>query len=134
MFLEPTLRRAGVFALLAALSLPAQEAGAAPGATPDARAGATAGARLDWRQFGNLSLAGPASVGLASGPVSRVWYSSAGDRLLLLTASGERWETEDFENWKSSTAVPPERQTAETACRIFRNFLRLKLRSANIHP
>ncbi len=54
-------------------------------------------------------------MGLASGPVSRVWYSSAGDRLLLLTASGERWETEDFESWKSSTAVPPERQTAEAS-------------------
>ncbi|MBN8731844.1 MAG: hypothetical protein J0L64_14975 [Acidobacteria bacterium] len=95
-----TASRAGVLTLLAALQLAAQETG---------------GTRLDWRQFGTVSLTGPATVGVASGAVSRVWYAPAGDRLALLTAAGERWETEDFESWKPSQAVPPERREAEAS-------------------
>ena len=52
----------------------------------------------DWRRVGNtavdLSLAG-----LATGPVSRVWYSPTG-ALQIQTASGRVFETTDFENWK----------------------------------
>lgn len=74
-----------------------------------------AGARLDWRQFGNLSITGPAVAGLASGPVNRVWYSATGDRLAVLTAAGQTWETTDFESWKSAALAPPVRAVAEAS-------------------
>ena len=74
-----------------------------------------AGTRLDWRQFGNLSITGPAVAGLASGPVNRVWYSSTGDRLAVLTAAGQTWETADFESWKSAALAPPSRVEAEAS-------------------
>ncbi|HEX5102912.1 MAG TPA: hypothetical protein VFV87_03825, partial [Pirellulaceae bacterium] len=75
----------------------------------------TAGVRLDWRRFGNLSIAGAVSAGLASGPVSRVWYSASGEGLLLTTPSGAVWETKDFETWTAAIGEAPNRVQAEAS-------------------
>jgi uncharacterized protein (TIGR03437 family) len=63
--------------------------------------------RLDWRKVGpydaELSLASP-----ATGPVSRVWFSPEGSTLLARTASGQTYQTADFETWSSApSAVAP---------------------------
>src|SRR5947209_6177585 len=62
----------------------------------------------EWRRIGNSAVdLGLAS--LATGPVARVWYSSAGDRLYAATASGRVFATTDFEQWTAvpDTPVPP---------------------------
>jgi uncharacterized protein (TIGR03437 family) len=49
-------------------------------------------------------------AGLATGPVDRVWYSPAGDQLLLRAWSGKLFETNDFDRWTAApadTAIPP---------------------------
>src|SRR5437879_9851747 len=52
-------------------------------------------------------LAGP-----ASGPVKSVWYSQAGNRLLVQTAAGRIFETSDFEHWRLNTSdTVPDRAT-----------------------
>jgi uncharacterized protein (TIGR03437 family) len=48
----------------------------------------------------------------AGGPVSALWYSSSGNRLLVETAAGRIFETADFEHWHLNTsetapAAPP---------------------------
>lgn len=91
--------RAGIVATVAAAAL-AQE---------------PVSSRLDWRRFGNLSIAGSAAAGLASGPVSRVWYSPSGSRLTVVTAGGQVWETNDFESWTEASAEAPERIGAEAS-------------------
>jgi uncharacterized protein (TIGR03437 family) len=52
----------------------------------------------DWRRVGGsaveMSLAAP-----ATGPVRDVWFSPAGGALLARTASGNVFQTQDFENW-----------------------------------
>jgi uncharacterized protein (TIGR03437 family) len=62
--------------------------------------------RLDWRRIGNTvidaSLASP-----AGGQVDRVWYSGDGTVLYVLTSSGKVFETNDFEGWTPTTALPP---------------------------
>jgi len=61
----------------------------------------------DWRKVGgsavDLSLASP-----ATGPVAQVWFSAAGDALLARTASGNVFQTRDFESWTAvdCTASP----------------------------
>ena len=58
---------------------------------------------LEWRRIGPLAL----DLGLASpasGPVDRVWYSAAGDRLFARTASGTVYFTRDFENWQAASS------------------------------
>jgi uncharacterized protein (TIGR03437 family) len=59
-----------------------------------------------WVRLGNsaidLSLAG-----LATGAVSRVWYSLSGDSVFIQTQSGKVFESKDFETWRASTAVAP---------------------------
>jgi uncharacterized protein (TIGR03437 family) len=69
----------------------------------------------------DLSLAG-----LATGPVSRVWYSPAGDSLFIQTQSGKVFESKDFETWKSSNAVAPEAVNASMA-RTPENGAKLRL-------
>ncbi|MEP7362773.1 MAG: hypothetical protein ABI972_05920 [Acidobacteriota bacterium] len=95
-----TARRAMFLALAVAMLLPAQE---------------TAGTRLDWRRFGNLSIAGAASAGVASGPVSRVWYPPSGEGLMIVTPAGQVWETKDFELWTAAAGEPPSRQSADAS-------------------
>ncbi len=65
-----------------------------------------AGYRSDWRRIGNSSV----ELGLASpatGAVERVWYSSDGSKLYVRTASGQLYETSDFENWLPGTGAEP---------------------------
>ena len=51
----------------------------------------------------------------AGGPVARVWYSADGSRLYAKTASGQVWQTRDFESWEPATrAEAPERSTTPT--------------------
>lgn len=64
--------------------------------------------RPDWRHIGNSAVElGLPSV--ATGPITRVWYSADGARLMARTASGRGFETADFENWTPSQATPPAR-------------------------
>jgi uncharacterized protein (TIGR03437 family) len=63
--------------------------------------------RLDWRPYGNLTLAGAAPAGASSGPVARVWYGAEGS-LLIQTESGKVFETRDFETWTPSAGSPSE--------------------------
>ncbi|MEO8663069.1 MAG: hypothetical protein ABI693_31710 [Bryobacteraceae bacterium] len=62
--------------------------------------------RPEWRRIGSsaveLDLPAP-----ATGPVSRVWYSADGARLLALSASGRLFETADFDTWKETAAAAP---------------------------
>ena len=61
----------------------------------------------DWVRLGNSAI-DFSLAGLGTGPVERVWYGSAGNRLLIRTQSGKVFETSDFETWKpSSEAAPP---------------------------
>ncbi len=77
-------------------------AGAAPAQTAPDR-------RWDWRPLGapllELGLASP-----AAGPVDRVWFSEAGDRLYVRTLAGKVYATTDGERWKpADNASPPPR-------------------------
>ncbi len=68
-----------------------------------ALAAAAAGQTPDWRRVGNAAM-DLELAGLATGPVDRVWYSPAGDQLLIRTLSGRLFETNDFDRW---AAAPP---------------------------
>ena len=59
-----------------------------------------------WRQIGN-ALIDRSLAGLATGPVDRVWYSADGSQLLIRTASGSVFATNDFETWQPSSAAAP---------------------------
>ena len=50
----------------------------------------------DWRPVGNAAI-DLELAGLATGPVDRVWYSPAGDQLLIRASSGKVFETNDFD-------------------------------------
>jgi uncharacterized protein (TIGR03437 family) len=67
----------------------------------------TAGQAPDWRRVGNAAM-DLELAGLATGPVDRVWYSPAGDQLLLRSWSGKLLETNDFDRW---VAAPPDTAT-----------------------
>lgn len=64
---------------------------------------------IDWRHIGNSAMElGLPSV--ATGPVSRVWYSADGSILFSQTSGGSTYETTDFERWSQVTdvrIVPP---------------------------
>lgn len=57
--------------------------------------------RLEWRRIGN-ALIDASLPALATGPVRHVWYSPDGQTLFSQTASGQIWETRDFETWSRS--------------------------------
>ncbi|HTA69411.1 MAG TPA: hypothetical protein VK776_14065 [Bryobacteraceae bacterium] len=64
---------------------------------------------LDWRHIGNsaIELSMPS---VATGPVSRVWYSEDGSVLYAQTGSGRIFATTDFEQWKQvqgQSITPP---------------------------
>jgi len=66
--------------------------------------------QIDWRHIGNSAIElGLPSV--ASGPVSRVWYSANGSILFAQASGGRTFETTDFERWSQvkdpRVAVPP---------------------------
>lgn len=90
-----------------------------------ALAAAAAGQTPDWRRVGNAAM-DLELAGLATGPVDRVWYSPAGDQLLIQTLSGKLFETNDFDRWVAAPTnlpIPPasDGQTAslpETARRL----------------
>jgi uncharacterized protein (TIGR03437 family) len=71
----------------------------------------------DWYHLGN-SLIDLSLAGLASGPVNRVWYSSDGGTLNILTASGKTYSTNDFEHWQGSSAAAPPPQEALVAANL----------------
>jgi uncharacterized protein (TIGR03437 family) len=58
---------------------------------------------LDWRRVGNAAM-DLELAGLATGPVDRVWYSPAGDQVLIRPWTGNLLETNDFDRW---LAAPP---------------------------
>src|SRR5258708_33465701 len=71
-----------------------------------AAAGTVAGQSApEWRHVGN-SAVDLGLAGLASGPVDRVWFTPDGSKLLIRTASGRTFDTDDFERWSSSDAQP----------------------------
>jgi uncharacterized protein (TIGR03437 family) len=66
--------------------------------------------QIDWRHIGNSAMElGLPSV--ATGPVSRVWYSADGSTLFAQASSGRTYETTDFERWSQvkdpRVVVPP---------------------------
>jgi hypothetical protein len=72
----------------------------------------------DWRKVGasavELMLASP-----ATGPVSRVWFSSDGSQLFARTASGKTFVTIDFETWQPAVVdAPAATQTGLNAARL----------------
>jgi uncharacterized protein (TIGR03437 family) len=76
-------------------------------------AGPVKGQAPDWRRVGNAAM-DLQLAGLATGPVDRVWYSPAGDQLLIQASSngssGKLFESNDFDRWAAApadTVVPP---------------------------
>jgi uncharacterized protein (TIGR03437 family) len=68
----------------------------------------------DWRRVGSM-VSDLSLASFAGGPVARVWYSADGARVYAKTASGQVWQTQDFETWEpASQANAPERTAAAT--------------------
>jgi uncharacterized protein (TIGR03437 family) len=71
---------------------------------------------VSWKRVGgtaiNRGLAGP-----ASGPLSAIWYNTAGSVLFVRTAAGRLFDTTDFEHWRLNTTstAPPARAEATAA-------------------
>jgi uncharacterized protein (TIGR03437 family) len=77
-----------------------------------ALASAAVGQTSEWRRVGNAAM-DLELAGLATGPVDRVLYSTAGDQLLIRTLSGKLFETNDFDQWVAAPAnliLPPAAQ------------------------
>src|SRR5579862_6237989 len=89
--MDTLMCQSGTRAWIAGLLLLALRASAQTTAAPNP-------ARPSWRRVGNftmdLALASP-----ATGPVSRVWFSSDGSRLFAQTAEGRVFESADMETW-----------------------------------
>src|SRR5689334_2250192 len=60
---------------------------------------------LDWRRVGNAAI-DLDLAGLATGPVERVWFSPAGDRLWVRSSSGKTFVNNDLEGWSVAEATP----------------------------
>jgi uncharacterized protein (TIGR03437 family) len=83
---------------------------------------------IEWRNAGNLSLDRGLN-GVASGTITRVWYSADGTKLYALGVGGRVFETSDFEQWTISTAQVPapavdgfSRSKPEAALRVRRSL------------
>ena len=89
----------------------------------------------DWRHVGNTSI-DLSLAGMASGPVNRAWYSADGSRLLIQTASGNVFETSDFETWRAAAVAapsePPIRPSA--LARLPENGARVRTRAQSSTP
>lgn len=68
---------------------------------------------LAWKQVGGTRIE-RGLAGLATGPVSAVWYGPGGSTLLAQTPEGRVFETSDFEHWRlsASGALPPQAAVA----------------------
>jgi photosystem II stability/assembly factor-like uncharacterized protein len=62
---------------------------------------------VSWRKLGP-SVINAELAGLASGPVSSVWYSADGGTLFARLPSGLTFQTSDFEHWALTNAGRPE--------------------------
>ena len=85
---------------------------------------------IDWRHIGNSAIElGLPSV--ATGPVSRVWYSPDGFVLYIRTFDGRTLQTSDFEQWRvvTDSRITPPLQTAPAVARQPEAGLRVAARS-----
>lgn len=92
-------------------------AGFSTAVAQDARV-AGRGVEIEWRHTGNAAVdLGLPSV--ATGAVSRVWYSADGAKLFALTATGHIFETSDFEQWRTpEETVSPMPEASATAATL----------------
>ncbi len=107
MCLKATVQGAALALAALAAALPAQAQTRTDSATDVSKPGDPA---LDWRHIGNSAVeTGLPSV--ATGAVSRVWYSADGARLFTQTADGHVFVSTDREQWTASTDAPPPSDT-----------------------
>ncbi|HUJ51476.1 MAG TPA: hypothetical protein VLW25_14800 [Bryobacteraceae bacterium] len=89
--------------------------------------------QIDWRHIGNSAMElGLPSV--ATGPVSRVWYSADGSTLFAQALSGRTYETTDFERWsqvKDPRVVVPPAHTNPAAATLPETGLKLAQASSS---
>ena len=73
---------------------------------------------MEWRRIGNSAFeAGLA--GIATGPVSRVWFSPDGGTLYAQTRSGKLWQTNDFQAWQpAATSASNSARTSGTSASV----------------
>ena len=64
---------------------------------------------MQWKKIAGTAVA-EGLAGPATGPVQAVWYSGAGNLLLVQTVSNRVFETSDFQHWRLNTtdAAPPQ--------------------------
>lgn len=62
---------------------------------------------ISWRKLGQSTFHADLA-GLASGPVSAVWYSTDGGTLFAKLPTGQTFQTSDFEHWTRTDAAHPE--------------------------
>lgn len=87
---------------------------------------------IDWRHIGNAAIElGLPSV--ATGPVSRVWYSGDGSILFARTADGRIYQTSDLEQWRavSDARITPPAQSVPATATIPETGLKLSLQAAS---
>jgi len=65
------------------------------------------GSSFAWRKLGQSAINADLA-GLASGPATSVWYSPDGGTLFAKLASGDTYETSDFEHWTRTDASRPD--------------------------
>ena len=74
----------------------------------EVRAQSGAEPAMSWKKINGTTIA-EGLAGLATGPVHAVWYSGAGNRLLVQTAANRVFETSDFQHWRlNMTDVAPQ--------------------------
>jgi uncharacterized protein (TIGR03437 family) len=94
------LRAATIYCVAAAVMLPVAARAQSARSTISA----------DWRAVGNQILEAAVPVGLASGPVERVWFSADGARLFAQLDNGQVLENADDDSWqvaKGAGVAPP---------------------------
>jgi uncharacterized protein (TIGR03437 family) len=72
------------------------------GLAPEVRAETAAEPGPAWKRIAGYTV-GEGLADPVGGPVSALWYSAAGNRLLVQTAAGRIFETADFQHWRLST-------------------------------
>jgi uncharacterized protein (TIGR03437 family) len=72
-------------------------------------AASAAGQASQWRRVGNAAM-DLDLAGLATGPVSRVWYSSGGNQIWIRSSAGKVFFSNDIDRWSAApadTVAPP---------------------------